>query len=82
MKKVFAIVLLSLLFSSYSNAGLLSSEELKYNLQVQVQNKNCADLTEMKNLIDLLRPEFPKAQFVINKKCKIEIVNLKELQQL
>ena len=50
--------------------------------QTLIQNKNCTDLTEMKNLIDLLRPEFPKAQFVINKKCKIEIVNLKELQQL
>jgi hypothetical protein len=36
----------------------------------------------MNSLINLLKPEFPKAQFVINKKCKIEIVNLKELQQL
>jgi len=29
-----------------------------------------------------MQPDFSKAQFVINKKCKIEIVNLKELQQL
>ena len=50
--------------------------------QTLVQNKNCTDVTEMKSLINLLKPEFPKAQFVINKKCKIEIVNLKELQRL
>ena len=36
----------------------------------------------MNSLINLLKPEFPKAQFVINKKCKIEIVNLKELKKL
>ena len=50
--------------------------------QTLVQNKNCTGVDEMNNLINLLKPEFPKAQFVINKKCKIEIVNLKELQQL
>ena len=50
--------------------------------QTLVQNKNCTGVAEMNNLINLLKPEFPKAQFVINKKCKIEIVNLKELQQL
>ena len=50
--------------------------------QTLVQNKNCIEADEMNSLINLLKPEFPKAQFVINKKCKIEIVNLKELQQL
>ena len=50
--------------------------------QTLVQNKNCTGVDEMNTLINLLKPEFPKAQFVINKKCKIEIVNLKELQQL
>jgi len=50
--------------------------------QTLVQNKNCTGVAEMNNLINLLQPEFPKAQFLINKKCKIEIVNLKELQQL
>jgi hypothetical protein len=50
--------------------------------QTLVQNKNCTGVAEMNSLINLLQPEFPKAQFVINKKCKIEIVNLKELQQL
>ncbi len=50
--------------------------------QTLVQNKNCTGVAEMNNLINLLKPEFPKAHFVINKKCKIEIVNLKELQQL
>jgi len=50
--------------------------------QTLVQNKNCTGVAEMNSLINLLQPEFPKAQFMINKKCKIEIVNLKELQQL
>ena len=50
--------------------------------QTLVLNKNCTGVDEMNSLINLLEPEFPKAQFVINKKCKIEIVNLKELQQL
>ena len=50
--------------------------------QTLVQNKNCTSVVEMNSLINLLQPEFPKAQFVINKKCKIVIVNLKELQQL
>jgi hypothetical protein len=50
--------------------------------QTLVQNKNCTGVTEMNSIINLLKPEFPKAQFVINKKCKIEIVNLNELQQL
>ena len=50
--------------------------------QTLVQNKNCIETDEMNSLINLLKPEFPKAQFVINKKCKIEIVNLKELQGL
>ena len=50
--------------------------------QTLVQNKDCSGVAEMNSLINLLKPEFPKAQFVINKKCKIEIVNLKELQQL
>ena len=50
--------------------------------QTLVQNKNCTGVAEMNNLINLLQPEVPKAQFLINKKCKIEIVNLKELQQL
>ena len=50
--------------------------------QTLVQNKNCIEADEMNSLINLLKPEFPKAQFVINKKCKIEIVNLKELKKL
>ena len=50
--------------------------------QTLVQNKNCTGVAEMNSLINLLEPEFPKAQFEINKKCKIEIVNLKELQGL
>jgi len=50
--------------------------------QTLVQNKNCIEADEMNSLINLLKPEFPKAQFMINKKCKIEIVNLKELQRL
>ena len=50
--------------------------------QTLVQNKDCSGVAEMNSLINLLKPEFPKAQFVINKKCKIEIVNLKELQGL
>ena len=50
--------------------------------QTLVQNKNCTGVAEMNSLINLLQPEFPKAQFVINKKCKIEIVNLKKIQQL
>ena len=50
--------------------------------QTLVQNKNCIETDEMNSLINLLKPEFPKAQFVINKKCKIEIVNLKELKKL
>ena len=66
----------------YSMSKFVAIFLVAVSAQTLVQNKNCPDLTEMKNLIDLLRPEFPKAQFVINKKCKIEIVNLKELQQL
>ena len=50
--------------------------------QTLVLNKNCTGVDEMNSLINLLEPEFPKAQFVINKKCKIEIVNLKELKKL
>ena len=50
--------------------------------QTLVQNINCTGEAEMNSLINLLNPEFPKAQFVINKKCKIEIVNLKELKKL
>ena len=50
--------------------------------QTLVLNKNCTGVDEMNSLINLLEPEFPKAQFVINKKCKIEIVNLKELKRL
>ena len=40
--------------------------------QTLVQNKNCTGEAEMNSLINLLKPEFPKAQFVINKNCKLD----------